>query len=351
MKANEKQSVLLKQTLNEFRNVLTSSIKDCNQVFLIAHEKPDFDAIASLGAAGLICKKHKKAPYIIIDDSFDDLSDEAKEMIDKIKEKFIVITVDDYESNKTNNDLLIALDVNKGFRTALDGKYKQFKNIIIIDHHSEDENTIKTKNKFISLDASSCSEILYYLLNQYKITSSDISYYTFLLAGIYLDTNKLSKNKFPSTLEAVGGLINKGADQSKVDDFFALDFESDRRVHSLVDKTIPINTTVLVSVSDDGLYTQEEIAKAADYALNYKCDAVIIAAKMKDGSYGVSARGKGDDRISIDNIMYILNGGGGNSINASCPPIFKDSDDELSDIKKDIVDILTFKKIKGSENK
>lgn len=343
MKTNEKKNTF-KQDLISFKTILTSSIESCNQVFLIAHDNPDFDAIASLGAASLICKRLKKAPYIIIDDSSEKLSDEINEMIDKIKEKFIVITISDYENNKTNNDLLIAIDVNKDFMTSLDGKYKQFKDIIIIDHHSLDENTIKARNKLVRLDVSSCSEIMYYLLNQFKIFSSDPSYYTFLLAGIYLDTNKLSKNKYSTTLDAVSGLINKGADQSKVDDFFALDFESDRRVHNLVDKMVPVNLRLLISVCDDKEYTKEEIAKAADYALNYKCDAAIISARTKDGTYEVSARSKG--RIGIDNIMYILNGGGGNLINASCPPIyigneFKDSED----IKDKIVKIISLKKI------
>ena len=342
MKSNEKQEDVLKQTINEFKTNLTENIKKSNQVFLIAHEKLDFDAIASLGAMALICKRHKKAPYIIINDSEDDLSDEVKEMIDKIKEKFIIISVDDYENSKTQNDLLITVDVNKTFKTALDGKYKQFKDIIVVDHHTEDDNTIKTKNKLILTNVSSCSEIMYYLLKQYNITSSDTFYYTFLLAGIYLDTNKLNKNKFVSTLEAVAGLINKGADQLRVDDYFALDFESDRKVHLLVDKAFPVNMTVFISVCDDGVFTKEEIAKAADYALNYRCDAAIVAAKTKDGSYDVSARGKVVDKIGINNIMYILNNGGGNTVSASCPAIYKDADE----LKKQILDIITLKKVK-----
>lgn len=342
MKTNEKQPDILKQTINEFRGTLTKNLKECSQVFLVAHEKLDFDAIASLGAMALVCKRHKKAPYIIINDNPQDLSEEVNEMIDKIKEKFIIMSVDEYENSRTENDLLITIDVNKGFKTSLDGKYKQFKNIIIFDHHSEDENTIKTKNKLILSNVSSCSEMMYYLLKQYNITSSDSSYYTFLLAGIYLDTNKLNKNKFVSTLEAVAGLINKGADQSMVDDYFALDFESDRKVHSLVDSAVPVNMTVFVSVCDDFTFTKEEIAKAADYMLNYKCDAAIVAAKTKEGNYDVSARGKIVDKVGIDNIMYILNGGGGNTINASCSSIYKDGDD----IRNEILDILTFKKIR-----
>lgn len=342
MKNCDKQSTILKNKINAFRSILTSSIQDSNQVFLVSHKNPDFDAIASLGAAALICKRHKKAHFIVIDDDFDDLSEEILEMIDKLKEKFMVITLSDYEKNKTDNDLLITVDVNKNAMTSFDGKYKQFKNIVLIDHHLEDKNTIKTKNKFINVEVSSCSEIMYYLLNQYKINSSDISYYTYLLAGIYLDTDKLNKNKYPSTLDAVSGLINKGADQSMVDDYFTLDFESDRRVHYLVDKTTPYNLTLMISVCDDGVYTKEEIAKAADYILKYKCDASVVAAKMKDGSYGVSARSNG--RVGIDNIMYILNKGGGNFVNASCPPLFVDNN--ADELKEEIAEIVFHKKIK-----
>ena len=92
---NEKQSSILKQELNEFKDVLSSKIKECNQVFLIAHKNPDYDAIASLGAMSLVCKRHKKASYIIIDD-VNDLPEKEKVMIEKIKEKFIVISLKDY---------------------------------------------------------------------------------------------------------------------------------------------------------------------------------------------------------------------------------------------------------------
>ena len=118
------QADILKQEINDFRSILTEKITNCNQVFLISHNIPDFDSIASLGAASLICKKHKEASYIIINDDYKNLSEEVIDMIEKVKEKFIVITLDDYKQTRTDNDLLITVDVNQGFRTALDGKYK-----------------------------------------------------------------------------------------------------------------------------------------------------------------------------------------------------------------------------------
>ena len=68
-----------------------------------------------------------------------------------------------------NNFLLtgISLDTNKGFMTPLKNNYDDFNNIIVIDHHKTDDNTIKTKNKFILPDmVSSTSEMMYWILKQ-----------------------------------------------------------------------------------------------------------------------------------------------------------------------------------------
>lgn len=341
---NSKQSISLKQQINDFKKTLSSNINDANQVFITSHKKLDYDAVASLLSMAIICKKHKKASYIIIDDKEEDLSDEVLQMVNKIKETFIIITTDHYENNRTDNDLLITVDTNKDYLTSLEGNYKKFKNIIIIDHHITDENTIKTNKKLVVNNTSSCSEIMYYLLNLYKINSLNPTLYTYLLAGIYLDTNKLNKNKYISTLDAVKGLINKGADQNMVEDFFALDFESDRKVHTLVDNLKLLDIRFMVSVLDEGIYTETEIAKAADYALNYKCDAVIVAGKTKEGGYKVCARGK--NNIAVNNIMYTLNGGGGNINNASGPLIYVDSEEQM---EEEIKNVLTFNKIIKNE--
>src|SRR5574344_1049421 len=142
MKSIEKQSATLKQKINDFKDDLTDCIDGCNQVFLISHKNPDFDAIASLGAMALMCKKLKKAPYIIIDEDIKTLPYEVASMVDKIKEKFIVINTNDYKNNKTDNDLLIMTDVNKDYMTSLENDYKNFKDIVIVDHHVEDKSTV-----------------------------------------------------------------------------------------------------------------------------------------------------------------------------------------------------------------
>ena len=75
---NSKQNISVKQQVSDFKKTLSSNINDANQVFITSHKKLDYDAVASLLAAAIICKKHKKASYIIIDDKEEDLSKDAQ---------------------------------------------------------------------------------------------------------------------------------------------------------------------------------------------------------------------------------------------------------------------------------
>ena len=51
---------------------------------------------------------------------------------------------------KTDNDLLVVLDANKEKQVCCKDVIKDFKDIIIIDHHKEDEGTINTKHNNIN---------------------------------------------------------------------------------------------------------------------------------------------------------------------------------------------------------
>lgn len=341
---NKKQIKVLTEKINEFKEKLSSLINDCNQVYLTTHMSPDYDAIASLGAIGLICKKFKKAPYIIVDQKdFDNLSDDRTEMFEKIKEKFVIINKEDFENNKIKNSLLIMVDVNKNFMTPMKNNYKDFNKIVVIDHHEEDENTIKTKNKLILKDVSSCSEIMYWLLKKYKVKPSDNIYYTYLLTGIELDTNEGKKNVFPSTDLCKSELKINGADDLVASSYFSLDFEEDRKIHRLINETLWKTIRYAVIVGNNEEYTKEEIAKAADYLLKYTCEAAIVCAKNKDGNYDVSTRSNRGN-VNIPLFMHELNGGGGNMYSASCPSIYVDGDDEKEILLGKINDIIYHRK-------
>lgn len=334
MEKTGKQSELLKKKISEYKEKLTSAIKDCNQVYITTHLNEDYDAIASIGAMALICKRLKKAPYIVVDQKdYDSLSVEKSDMYEALKDKnFVIINLDDFKNNRVENSLLIVLDTNKGFMTPLKNNYDDFNNIIVIDHHKTDDNTIKTKNKFILPDmVSSTSEMMYWILKQMKINPKDRLYNNFLLTGILLDTNKKDKNMYPSTYLFIGNLDTPlKTDKDKVDMYFSTDYESDRRVQDLVDEMEWITIRYGIAIDNSKVYSKEEVAKAADYSLKYTSEAIITFGKAEDGGYHVSARSNRGN-VDIDAIMGILNGGGGNDYSASCSTLYVDGDTLLEE--------------------
>ncbi len=350
---NKKQSAEVNKKISEFKEVLTKSINDCNAVYLVGHKNIDFDAIASLGAMALICKKLKKAPYIVIDqEEIDDLNNNEKkffehEMLERIKENFVVINLSDYENNRQDNALLIMLDVNQGFRTPFKNHYQEFKKILVLDHHNQTQDTIKVNNKLILSDSvSSTSEIMYWLLKQYKMSVKDIDYYNFLLLGIYLDTNTKRKNTYSNTLDCISELIDKkGVDENKVKEYLSVDFETDRKIQRLVDETKWITIRYAIGIGNE-TYTDEEIAKAADYALKYTCEAAIFAGKDKNGNYLVKARSNRGN-LDIGKLMYDLNKGGGNKSSAAARPMFIDAstpEEEREKLFREIKDVIYHKR-------
>lgn len=341
-----KQPDLLKKKIAEYKEKLVKSIKDCNQVYLTTHLNEDYDAIASIGAMALICKRLKKAPYIVVDqEDFDSLSVEKSDMYESLRDKnFIIINLEDFKNNIVENSLLIVLDTNKKHLTPLKNNYEDFSNIIIFDHHNTDSDTIKTKNKFILPDmVSSTSEMMFWLLKAMRINPKDKLYRNLLLTGIILDTDNKNKNTYESTLRSYMELNNPlNVDKEYVDMHFSTDYESDRRVQHLVDEMMWITMRFGISVDNSMVYTKEEVAKAADYALKYTAEAIITCGKAEDGGYNVSARSKRGN-MNLAAMMSILNGGGGNDYNASCSPLYPKCDDldaEKEEILRRIKNIL-----------
>ena len=139
-----------------------------------------------------------------------------------------------------------------------------------------------------------------------KIPSSIANY---LLAGIYLDTNKLTKNTSSDTFKTVSKLIDSGASINRVSDFFTEDFTSDRRVQNLVNRLDINHYTVGTIIADENEIVEAvELAKAADYSLRYGLDAVFAMGKISDDVISISARSKG--MLNVGEVMSQLQGGG-----------------------------------------
>ncbi len=311
----------------EVSKTLTQLIMASSNVFIIGHNDPDFDSIASCIGLGLLVNSlNKKANIIINKNELDPaITNIVNSYTNNLNIEFI--SKEKCLENTNDNSLLIMTDVNNDYMISLNNNLSNFKNIFILDHHKEDSHTIKTLYKYIDVFASSASEIITNILNLNNVTI-DKNTSTYLLAGILLDTDNLSRNCSNVTKLTIQYLNNIGASINDAENLFITDYESDKKVKDLV-----LYNTNIISFSKKSkndlkigyvlnrrnptlLYKKVEIAKAADYLLNYNMDVSFALGYIKNNLISISARSLCDIDVadilsSIENVQ-----GGGNPTSA-----------------------------------
>ena len=323
-------------TIKDLKVNLEQKILQSNKVVIVPHNGVDFDAIGSAIGLTEIVKKLKKVPHIVVNDLEYKLDKGVQIILNEFKSKTSIINKEKYLEIKDPNDLFLLTDVNKEYLISLRNEIKSIdrNNIIIIDHHDVDQSTVDTDFKYIDTDISSASEIVTKLLQLFKVKiSSNVANY--LLAGIHLDTNRLKKNTSSDTFKTIARLLECGANNEIINKWFIEDFNSYTRVHSLVGKAEMMNFSIaIVKGEDANIYTKEELAKAADYLLNFGVDASFVIGDIGNNIISISARS--NEKIDVGSVMKDMNGGG-NRYSAAT----KITDMSEDEIYKKLVKIIT----------
>ena len=306
--------------IKNLKRILETDIKKSSNVFIIGHTSPDFDSIGSCIGLSVIAKALHKTPYIIVNDDETKIEPGVKKIIDDNREEFNIIKNNEFLKRKNSNSLLIVTDVNKDYMISIKDYLEDINNIIIIDHHMEDEKTIKNSKRFISLSSSSACEVTARLLGYFKIKySTEIANY--LLAGISLDTKRFKHNTTAKTHDVAEKLIERGADIDYVNKLFLEEFESYCKISNLI-----INGTTIKKYSENllspiqvsftlnrnqpkAIYLKEDYAKAADRMMKFNgIDAAFTLGYVDENTIHISARsGK---RVDVGKIMEQVYGGG-----------------------------------------
>ena len=294
---------------------LEQKVIGSKKVVIVPHNRIDFDAIGSALGLAVIVKKMNARPIIVVNDNIKDMQRGIQIIMNDVSKDFEIVSRDRYLEMKEEEDVYILTDVNKRGMVSIGDTMSDPDKTVIIDHHNMDDTTIASEATFVDEHISSASEIVARLMCMFKCKSTpEIA--TYLLAGIYLDTNHMSKNVSNDTYMAAAKLANYGANINRVNDLFLEDFTSDRRVQDLVNKVEIVTYTIATILADEGItYTQEELAKAADYVLKYGVDASFAVGKLEDGSIQVSARSP--ENINVGDVMKELGGGGNQASGAA----------------------------------
>lgn len=291
------------------KEALDRLLKECDRVFIVAHNRPDMDAIGSAIGMSLICKKKKKDSYIVLDDAFDNGEEVASKAIKATKNEFRYIKAKDLDGLLTKNSLMVALDVNQEPRMATKDYLSKFKKVYIIDHHKTDEKTIKSNYAYIEEGLSSVCEEMTRLILLYGAKLDKI-HANYLLAGIMLDSFKLNFDS-DAMFSAVSKLINKGAKTSEARAMFNDSIEHLNFIREVSSNAEMISLRYAVTYDrkdPNRIFKTEDLAQVANDMLNLDAHAVFAIGYINEDTLAISARSNGAIDVSI--IMQQFGGNG-----------------------------------------
>lgn len=200
------------RSIYQYKNAL-SIIKKASRILIVAHEKPDGDATASVCALSLLLDKLNKE-HILFTPTPPSSSFSFLPNIDRISSDRDEVAGENFFSF----DLIIIVDCGSINRTKLEKEIlakKSYQDIIEFDHHPRREEKISEPEIRLS-QAAATTEVLYHFFkyNNIKI-NKDIA--DCILTGILTDTaNFLHPSATKKTIKIASRMVSKGAQFPKI---------------------------------------------------------------------------------------------------------------------------------------
>ena len=308
-------------------HLLEKRLSDCDNVLIMAHANPDFDAIGSTVGAYRLCrsilekKSRGKTPVrIVTNKNCDTFAICAGHLATLPEYETVFIDKTSAQQLVTTGTVLILTDVSNPFifeSPQLAGSISVqngVSNIAVIDHHRlVNELPFAPFLHYIEATKSSASEIIAEILQQSDYADTLLKEEAnLLLAGIMLDTHNFTRSAGAQTFEITYYLYSRNAHTDVVRDFFSApideflvggDFDAHTRIYA--------DSFAITWLSEDHVPTGSDriaAAKAADKLLTLRGVEASFALALVPGGVAISARSKGN--INVQLIMEKLDGGG-----------------------------------------
>lgn len=315
--------------IKDLKKALVKQILNAKEVYIVGHNYIDLDAFGAIVGLSLIVKKFNKKVNVLICDK--SLEPGVTKSIEKIKHINILNNLD---NKNLSNSLLIIVDTNNKNLVCCNDRINEFKNVIVIDHHDKNKDTIKEDLLFIDHSYSSCCELVCELLRLFHIKLTAIES-TIILSGIVLDTNNFILKANKRTFYNAYYLLSKGASTIEVQYLLKQDLKKFITRQKMLTNVKIINGTIAIArgVRNEE-YRREDLAKIAETLLLFnKIESSFVIGFLNSEEVGISGRTLGD--LNIGKIMEQIEGGGNATEGAT-----KIKAENISEVEKKLIDIL-----------
>ncbi len=285
-----------------------------DRIIVMGHNLSDADCLGA--SVGVYCAGREigKPVNIVIDT----ITSSMRPVVESFTEKEeypndMFITSEQAINLCNDNTLIMVVDTNRPSIVECPALLYKNKNIVVIDHHRQVEETIENPIlSYIEPYASSASEMIAEVLQYFaeKITlnptEADCIY-----AGILIDTNNFMTKTGVRTFEAAAFLRRNGAEVTRVRKMLREDMETYKARAEVVRHASTFRGAFAISECEpDGQIESPTViaAQAANELLNIVgIKASFVLTKFMDKIY-ISSRSI--DEIDVQSIMARLGGGG-----------------------------------------
>lgn len=293
-------------TLTEKKKRINSLIEKSNSIYVMGHQHLDLDAIgSSIGICEYVKKFNKKATIIINDRT---LEKGVKRLLSAFGDKYTIKKSREVKAKVKPNDLLIVVDTNKQYLLQDSTFLDMIDNILVIDHHDINKETIARGLVIVDEDASSTCEMIIDFLDSEQI-DIDKDTATALLAGITLDTNNFVLKTNKNTFRAAFSLTERAADFDYVQYLLKQDLKKYIERQKVITNVKMIKNLAITKAKSNAVYRREDLARVANTLIMFNgVEASFVVGRLDNKAIGISARSLG--KLNVGKILEYFGGGG-----------------------------------------
>ena len=294
-------------------NELIGLLSTAENVIIMGHKYPDFDAFASCVAVLRLAKFCGVKAFIVCDKTTKTLAPCFSKIEGDPEYEHVFIDKTEAQDMVRSDTLAVLVDVNNIDFCEAPDIVNTARDVVIIDHHRKtSEFKIQPKIAYIEPSASSASELLCEFLEQIiplktlpKIEAD------FLLAGIFLDTKNFTHNTGIRTFASAMYLKGEGANPLDARAFFNMELEDFRSEASFETNVVMYRSFIALALNeneDNPPIARVNASRAADRLLSVSGVKASFALCRIGDSVHISARSQG--KINVQLILEKIGGGG-----------------------------------------
>ncbi len=294
-------------------NELLMLLSKAENVLIMGHKFPDFDAFASCIAILRLARFCGAEAMIVTDKATKAIAPCLKRIESMPEYDNVFIDKTAAQDMIRSGTLAVMVDVNNINVCEAPDVVNTVRDVVVIDHHRK---TAEFKNKpkivYIEPSASSASELISEFLEQVlqpgtlpKVEAD------FLLAGMLLDTKMFTKNTGVRTFSSAMYLRGEGANPTDAQAFFKMDIEDFLSEAGFESNVVVYKSVMAIALNeeeDNSPAVRVNAARAADRLLNVEGIMASFALCKIGDTVHVSARSQ--SKINVQLILEKMGGGG-----------------------------------------